>query len=308
MQIIYNLGQLTKKIPKPVAAIGIFDGIHVGHQALIKQTVKRAKKIKGTSVVLTFFPHPVHVLHPEVYLPYIISLPHRLKLLDELGIDLCVVIAFTKTFSRLSPEQFIQNYLVRKLNVKEVFVGDDFRFGADRLGTIQYFKDLSTKFGFIVNSIHPLKGEKGKVSSTEIRKLIEAGDLKKAEYFLGRPVSFMSDVIKGESRGSLLGFPTANLEIKNEILPPRGVYAVKIISEGKKYSGMANVGFRPSFHKQNRQMNVEVHIFDFQKRIYGQLLIVEFLHKIREERIFSSPAELIKQLKKDEIISRKLLK
>jgi riboflavin kinase / FMN adenylyltransferase len=308
MQVIYNLGQLPKKIPNPVAAIGIFDGIHVGHQALIKQTVNRAKKIKGASVVLTFFPHPVHVLHPEVYLPYIISLSHRLKLLDELGIDFCIVITFTKTFSRLSPEQFIKNYLVRKLKVKEVFVGDDFRFGADRQGTSQYFKDLSKKYSFVVNAIHPLKGAKGKVSSTEIRKLIEEGDLRKAEYFLGRPVSFMGKVIKGDSRGALLGFPTANLEINNEILPPRGVYAVRIIVLDKKYSGMANVGFRPSFKKRNRQMNLEVHIFDFNKKIYGEVIIVEFFKKIREEKIFSSPAELIHQLKKDEVVSRNLLK
>ena len=304
MKIFKGIESVAGKFKNPVIAIGVFDGLHCGHQLLIGKAVARAKVLRGTSVVMTFDPHPVHVLRPENHLPLLISLPYRLKLIQSLGVDAVVVVRFTKSFSRLAPQQFIKKYLLKPFAPVEVIVGDDFRFGQNRAGTIDLFEQAGEENGFRVLSIKTKNGGHKKFSSTAARDAIAVGDFKKAAHIFGRPVSLMGKVVVGDKRGKTLGFPTANIVPQGEILPPQGVYVVRVEHQGKFLRGMANVGVRPSFHKDER-LNIEVHLFDFNKNIYGHEIVIEFLHKVRNELHFPSSQALVKQLKKDEVFSRK---
>lgn len=307
MKVIRDLTQNKINFRNAVLAIGVFDGLHRGHQQLIKKVIARARKVKGTATVMTFWPHPVHVLKPEIRLPLLVSLEHRLRLLEDLGVDVCIVVPFTPQFSQLSPKEFIEKYLVRKIKPVEVFVGYDFRFGHDRSGGLDLFRTEGGEFGFKVNILQAVKGERHVISSTRIRELISRGDLSRASRLLGRTVSLMGTVCRGDARGKKLGFPTANINLSCEIIPPVGVYAVRVILGRKKFIGMANIGRRPTFHKEDGRINVEVHIFDFKRTIYGQEIIVEFFKRIRDERMFNSKDQLVAQLKRDEKKSRKLL-
>ena len=311
MKVIYGIGSFKKPIKNTVLVIGVFDGLHVGHQKLIRWAQRRAKEINGKVVIMTFSPHPIHVLRPEVQLPLIISLPYRLKLLESLDVTACLVVRFTKAFSRLSPLMFVKKYLVKRISPVEVFVGDDFRFGQDRGGTLSYFQELGRQFGFVVNGVTPIlesnSDDHTKISSTHIRELITSGELNEAQKYLGRRVSLLGKVVKGDSRGKTLGFPTANIIPGNEVFPPLGVYAVHVQFKKYIFSGMANIGRRPSFHHKDPQINIEVHIFDFHQTLYDQEIIVEFIKKIREEKFFPSKETLVDRLKKDEIAARKIL-
>ncbi len=300
MKVTYGIGKVKETFKNAVLVIGVFDGLHLGHQKLINTAIARAKAIKGETVVLTFAPHPVHVLNPQIYLPYIVSLSYRMKLLERLGVARCVVVRFSKKFSQMSPENFIKKYIGKVIAPKEVFVGDDFRFGQDRSGTLDYFKDMGERIGFKLNSVTPLKGGKGKMGSSVIRQLIMDGHLDKAQKYLGREVSIMAKVVRGDARGKTLGFPTANLSPKDILMPPVGVYAVKVEYNGKCYFGMANVGRRPSFKSTQNRINLEVHLFDFSGNLYDKEVIVYFVKKIREEVKFENQDDLIAQLKKDE--------
>lgn len=308
MKVIYGIGKVKKAFQNTVLAVGVFDGLHIGHQKLIKAAVKKAKSIGGPAIVMTFSPHPVQVLHPDSYLPFVVSLPHRLKLIEQLDVVKCIVIDFTKQFSQLTARQFIKRYLVDHIRPKEIFVGDDFRFGQNRSGTLEYFKEAGRMYGFRVNTVAPVKGGRRKIGSSWIRRLIMEGKLHVAKRFLGRNVSVMGKVVKGDGRGKYLGFPTANIYPKNAVIPPVGVYAVKIVVGNKKFNGMANIGRRPSFKKNGDDVNVEVHIFDFNKGLYRKEIIVEFIKKIRKERVFDLKEKLIAQLKRDEIKSRSILR
>jgi riboflavin kinase / FMN adenylyltransferase len=300
MKVIFGLGKITSDLKGCVLAIGIFDGLHLGHQALIKNLVRRAKALNQKSVVLTFAPHPVYVLHPRKYLPYIVSLSYRLKLIEELGVDVCIVHRFTKSFSHLTPEQFIKKYLIGRISPREIYVGDDFHFGRNRRGDVDDFQNAGRIYGFKVDIVSSIKSAKSKISSTHIRHLIQQGQLAEAQKLLGRPVSLLGKVIHGDGRGKNLGFPTVNICTHEEVLPPIGVYAVEVEAGRKKYQGMANVGFRPSFKSPSESIGIEVHIFHFDRDLYGQEILVKFFQKIRNEKKFSSNEALIAQLKEDE--------
>ncbi len=304
MKIFNGIAALKEKLPNPVIAIGVFDGVHLGHQLLIRKAVKRAKVLGGTAIVMTFDPHPVHVLRPENHLPLLVSLPFRLKLIACLGVDVVIVVRFTKMFSRLTPQQFISRYLLKSFVPREVIVGDDFRFGQNRTGTIDIFENAGQKFGFKVFSVKTQQHGHKKFSSTIARDFIAVGNLKKAAQILGRPVALLGTVVQGDRRGKSLGYPTANIIPSGEILPSQGVYCVRVSYGQRFFYGMANVGVRPSFHKEDH-LNVEVHIFDFNKNIYGKEICVEFLHKIRSELYFPSSKDLVSQIKQDEAFARK---
>jgi len=308
MKVIYGIGNVKTKIRRAVLAIGVFDGIHRGHQKLINKAVIKAKSIKGQAIVMTFFPHPVQVLNPKKYMPLIVSLPHRLKLIEKLGVAVCIVVRFTKKFSRLSPPQFIKRYLGDCIKPCKILVGDDFRFGKDRRGTLDLFEEAGRKYGFSVEVVIPVKSRKGKIGSTQIRRLIAEGELKSAESLLGRRVAVIGIVEKGDARGQSLGYPTANIYPKKEVVVPIGVYAVNVQIGRKKYKGTANVGHRPSFRSGKNGVNIEVHIFRFNRKIYGREIMIEFVQKIREERTFSNKKKLIEQLKKDETKARLILR
>jgi riboflavin kinase / FMN adenylyltransferase len=303
MRIYRGIQKIPSRIIRPVIAVGVFDGLHRGHVKLIHAAVRRARQIKGTAVVITFHPHPVHVLRPKIYLPLIICLSYRLSLLESFGVQACVILEFNKKFSRLSPEKFIQNYLLKRIKPAEVFIGNDFRFGQDRKGTGRSFRESGRRNGFTVKIIPVTHGGQKDISSTRIRKFIAEGKIKKAAHLLGRPVSLLGRVKHGDTRGQKLGYRTANLYPSPLVILPHGVFVVQVRWRNKVLRGMANVGYRPSF-KRTGEVNVEVHLFDFKMNLYGENILVEFLKKIREEKQFWSQEELISQLRHDEQVAR----
>ena len=286
-------------------AIGIFDGVHRGHQYLIKQMLSTARKLHAQPIVITFFPHPEHVLRPDIKLGYLISLEDRLRLLSELGVSACLVVRFNRAFASIQPEKFIKDILVKKLNVKAIFVGDHFRFGKDRGGDIALFQKLAPEFGYEIHPMPSLKQGSEIISSGRIRKLVTEGKLNEAAKLLGREVFLSGKIVKGSRRGKSLGYPTANIDYESDILPPQGVYAVNILLGTKNYPAIANLGTRPSFDQQITKLHLEVHIMDFSKNIYGKHVQVQFLKKIRNEQKFPNPQALIKQIQKDESTARK---
>ncbi len=306
MNVIYAIGKVKRKFKNAVLAIGVFDGVHRGHQALIRGAVRRAREIGGTPLVMTFWPHPVHVLRPGLGLPYIVSLHHRLKLIEELGARACIVVHFTRRFARLSPGQFIQRYILAHIAPREIYVGDDFRFGRGREGTLEYFQQAGAEYGFKVRSVDAVRVGNKKIGSSIIRQLVGEGELVRAARLLGRGVSVMGKVVRGDGRGKKFGFPTANISIQNGVIPPLGVYAVRVRIGEKIFGGMTNIGRRPSF-KKNDRVHLETHIFNFHRSLYNKEIIVEFVQKIREEKKFGSRERFIAQLRDDRVRAQRIL-
>ncbi len=320
MKIISLNGNIKLTLKRTCVAIGIFDGVHRGHQYLIRQMLTAARRLKARSMVITFYPHPAHVLSPEVKLGYLTSLKDRLRCLSDLGVAVCLVVPFNRSFAKIRPQKFIKDILVKKLGAKAAFVGREFRFGKDRRGDISLFQSLSYQYGYEMHAVAAFKQGGEIVSSTRIRRLISEGKFNDAARLLGRPWSVSGDVVKGAQRGKTLGYPTANVEYEAFgphlfpfrqgrgaffILPPQGVYVVRVLLGAQKYPAIANIGTRPSFEKQASKPLLEVHILDFSGNIYGKHLKVEFLKKIRNEKKFSSPQNLIRQIQKDEAFARK---
>ena len=303
MQILYGIRQIKTPITKCIIGIGVFDGVHRGHQRLMKRIVQRAQKFNVKSVIMTFHPHPVHVLRPEIDLPLIISLDYRLKLIAEQGVDIGIVVPFTKKFSLQTPEQFIQEYLLKRVAAQEVVIGEDFRFGRNRSGSFADFEEAGRKYGLHVAAISVGNQGKKTVSSSVIRELISTGDLKKAARLLKRPVSTMGVIVQGDSRGEKLGFPTANIQLSNEVLPPLGVYLVYVRFDGKVFPGIANLGHRPTF-KSGKEVVLEVHLLDFHGHLYGKTVILQYLKKVRDEKYFPSVETLKKQIQNDVRLAR----
>jgi riboflavin kinase/FMN adenylyltransferase len=305
MKVISLSGGFKPRLKRTCAAIGIFDGVHRGHQYLIKQMLAAARRLKLQPIVITFFPHPAHVLRPDVKLGYLTSLEDRLSLLGDLGVSTCLVIRFNRSFARILPEKFIQDILVKELGVKAVFVGDGFRFGKKRLGDIALLQKFGVKYGYETNAVSGLKQGREVISSTRIRRSISEGKLNEAARLLGRAVFLSGPVVKGARRGKNLGFPTANVDYEADVVLPKGVYAVQAWLRGKSYAAVANIGTRPSFEKQKSKLYLEVYIFDFSRNIYGQHMKVEFLKKISDEKKFTKPQDLVQKIQKDVILARK---
>lgn len=308
MKVISGIGRLSKPLNNSFLAIGVFDGVHIGHQKLISYIVKKAKKNKVPAVIMTFAPHPVHVLRPDHFLPLIIPLERRLQLFEKLGVDVTLVARFTKTFAKMSPERFIKRYIVNGIQPQEIVVGSDFKFGSGRSGSLDYFQSMGQKYGFNVVPLQCIEGESSKVGSTMIRNFIQEGQLKKAAKYLGRSFTVEGVVKRGYRRGMKLGYPTANIYPENMLLPPDGAYAVKVNVDGKIYNGMANVGFCPSFHNVIVKKSIEVHIFRFHQMIYRKSIKIEFIKYLRPEKKFTSPEALKAQLNQDKESALTILK
>ncbi len=306
MKVIY--ANSKTKLSKTAIAIGIFDGVHRGHQYLLKAMLKKAQQLKAKPVVITFFPHPAHVLRPDLKLGYLVSLEHRFQLLARLGVDACIVIIFTKKFAAIEPAAFIREVLVKRLGAKAIFVGEDFHFGRDRMGDIKLLQSMAHECGYEMHPIKAIHQGGQPISSTRLRNLITDGNITQPQKLLGRPFSIMGKVVKGDGRGKSLGFPTANVAYKNDILPPNGVYAVRVMGKYGILNGVANLGVRPSFKDKNPKVHLEVFIFDFKKDLYGQILEVEFIKKIRSEEKFNNVQDLIHQIQKDAHQARQILK
>lgn len=279
-------------------ALGVFDGVHRAHRHILREAVLEAKRVRGTAMAVTFWPHPQK--KESLY-----SLEHRLNLVKELGITVAVVIKFTKSFSRLSDKEFVKNILIKKIGVYELYVGSNFKFGRGASGDVKLLRNLSRLYNFRVKAFEVMKKNHRPVSSTYIRQLIVRGDLLSASALLERPVTAMGTVVQGDCLGRKLGFPTANINPHHEILPPSGIYAVRIKLDKRIYGGACYIGRKPTF-KRSGDKSVEAYIFDFHKNIYGKIIEIQFIRKIREDRKFNSSQSLIGQIKKDISLARKL--
>ena len=305
MEIIRGIRNRSIKGPTAVT-VGIFDGVHRGHKKILRQLKKRAGAIKGKSCVVTFEPHPLKVLRPHGTPPLLVSPQHKMKLLEAEGVDIAVIINFTRDFAVMTPADFAKDVLNKKLNAKELLVGENFVLGKGRSGDAKYLKRLGRQLGFNVRPVKPLKSGNEVVSSTLIRKLIMSGDLERAKRLLGRNVSVLGTVVRGAKRGRVIGFPTANIDPHHEATPPSGVYIVKVKLGGRQYRGVLNIGFRPTFHDARKESEpvIEVHIFDFNKLIYGRDMEIVFLKKIRSEKKFEDEMKLAARIKKDMAIAK----
>jgi len=293
-----------------VATIGIFDGVHIGHQKIINAVVRRAKKLSLKSVVVTFDPHPMKVLEPKNAPPLLISLKHRLRLLKQMGADKCAVIRFTRRFSLTSPEVFVKKVLVDRLGVKELYIGRNFCLGKGKTGDASFLRQMGQKYGFSVHLVDFVKKDGVIVSSTHIRQLLTEAKLDLAKRLLKRPVSVLGTVVKGAALATELGYPTANIDPHHEAIPPSGVYAVKVVLGEKEYDGVLNIGRRPTFagaKALQAEPTIEAHIFDFKGDIYGKDLEVYFVKKLRDEKKFPSKEKLVEQIMRDEKKARAIL-
>lgn len=296
MKIIHNF---KKQYKNPVIVIGSFDGVHNAHREIILRAIRRAKKIKGVSVILTFEPHPLKILAPSKSPEILTTFSEKLQLLKKLAVNTIAVVNFDRGFSELSPDEFIKEILINKLKVKEIFVGSDFRFGKGKKGNINFLKEKSKIYNFKINKIEKILLDKKRISSSLIRKLIKEGKIKEAKKFLGYNYFLSGKVIKGKKRGKILSFPTANISVHpDKLLPKDGVYAgYTYLSEKKKLLSAINIGTAPTFDEKEKR--VETYIIDFKGNLYGRNLKIEFTDRVREEKKFKNEKELIEQIKKD---------
>jgi riboflavin kinase/FMN adenylyltransferase len=305
MRIFEGIESLGE-IKNPVVTIGTFDGVHLGHQKIIEQLNLEAEKIGGESVLLTFDPHPRIVLFPENHnVKLIQTLDEKLQVLEKFDLKNVVLVPFTKEFSELSATDFVKQILVGNLKAKKVVIGYDHQFGRNREGNIQFLKSVSEKYGFEVIEISAKSIDEINISSTKIRDSLLRGDVETAKLFLSRPYEISGTVVKGNQLGRTLGFPTANLKVDSELklIPANGVYAVQVKIDGKMHFGVMNIGKKPTVNSSNEK-SLEVHIFDFNKVIYGDIITVFMEKHIRNEQKFANLDELKRAISNDEIICR----
>jgi len=307
MEIFYHLDKIHEPFKKAVITIGNFDGVHIGHQALFHEVIEKAETIDGTSIAMTFEPHPIRVLKQNGHPPLITLYEQKAELIERTGIDVLICVPFTKAFASLSADQFIRDLLVKKIGVKAIVVGEDYSFGKNREGNINMLKSYAPAGGFeviVADWIKRSKGFTGRISSTRIRELVTDGHMTEAEKMLGRRYQVRGRVMTGRDRGGkLLGIPTANINLHDELCPKTGIYAVTVECSGSRHNGVANIGYSPTF--EDHEFTVEVHILDFNANIYGEKIRVNFIKRLRDEIKFSNISELIDQIKKDIAAARK---
>jgi riboflavin kinase / FMN adenylyltransferase len=305
MTIFYDLKQLEKPLKNPVLTIGNFDGVHKGHLALFDQVKERAEFLGGQSVVVTFEPHPIKVIKPGNGPPLITPTQQKLGLIDAAGIDVIFCIPFSKQFAAISARDFVEKILVERIGIKEIVVGYDYTFGRNREGNIEFLKEMGSLSGFAVHVLEQVLIDQTPVSSTSIRNMVREGNLSGAKMLLGRDYQICGTVVKGKNRGGrLLGFPTANLKLVDELTPKVGVYAVEVLIDDQAYYGLTNIGYNPTF--VNNQFSVETHILDFSKDLLGESIRVNFIERLRDEKTFASIEDLSEQIRKDVLRSREL--
>ena len=292
---------------RSVVTIGTFDGIHLGHQKILSRLIKSSKNKDLNSVVLTFFPHPRIILNKYNEVKMIDTLDEKIIHLNEIGIDSLVIHPFNKNFSLLSANQFIKDFLVDKLKIKHIIIGYDHRFGKGREASVTDLKNYADDYDFTVEEIKAQEIEKITVSSTKIRNSINQGDIKTTEKYLGRYFNLTGKVVKGDGLGKKINYPTANIFIEEtyKIIPKDGVYLVETIIEDKLFNGMMNIGHRPTIGTNVK--SIEVHLFNFNEDIYGKVISIKMISKIRDEKKFSSIEALKEQLVKDENYCLKLI-
>lgn len=308
MIVAHSIDEISLALDGSCATIGNFDGVHKGHQKLIGMTTQRAQELGLTSVVITFEPHPLRYFTGKKSPPFITLLPQKLELIAALGPQVALVLPFTRKLAAQEPEEFVRRCLVDGLRVRELFIGYDYAFGKGRRGNHELLARMGREHGFAVERIDPVIVGGAIVSSTRVRDLVEAGQVWEARDLLGRFYQVKGKVIHGRKRGGdLLGFPTANLEPFDELLPKPGVYAVWVETElpGEPRKGVANIGHNPTFGEN--ALSVEAHILDYKADLYGRDIRIHFVQRIRDERRFSGPQELVDRIREDVRLGRQIL-
>jgi len=305
MQLIRGIHNIQSEHHGCVLTIGNFDGVHLGHKEVIKALVKQAKELNSIAAVMVFEPQPREFFSPQTAPARLCRLRDKYTLLASLGVERLICVNFNEKFATQSAENFVQDLLVNKLGIKSLIVGDDFKFGKNRQGNYGMLLEAGNKFDFNVSDTASYKLSELRISSTEIRFALENDDLVEAEKMLGRPYSIIGRVFHGDKRGRQLGFPTANVKLKRRVSPVNGVYAVKVKINNKEFFGVANIGSRPTVSGIRQQL--EVHIFDFSSELYGQIIEVVLLKKIRKEMNFDSLTALTEQIKVDSMQARQFI-
>ena len=292
-------GTENANITRPtVLTLGVFDGLHLGHQAIMRKVVKHAKAIDAVATAITFDPHPRAVLHPDSAPPLLQTLDQRLANLEVLGIEQTIVIPFTREFAGQPAENFLADIVHERLQAKEVYLGKGFEFGKDRGGNIDLLRTMSEKLGFVADEVDEVQLRGMRISSSKIRKLLAEGYVNLARRMLDRPYGVEGVIIRGNRRGHTIGFPTANLKPQNRVIPKFGVYATATLIDGSWRKSITNIGVRPTF-ESDADPSIETYVFDFEGDLYGNVLRVRFLHRIRDERKFNGIDELKAQIEKD---------
>jgi len=306
VNVIMGLENVPDGLVKSAVSIGIFDGVHLGHQTLLSVLRSEAERLSGPAVVLTFDRHPSELLSQGNAPLYITPLDRRLELIQQTGVDLVVVAQFDEKLAALTPEEFTDQVLIDRLKAASVVVGTNFRFGRKRMGDIEHLRRLGEERGFRVVGVEPIMVHGAKVSSTRVRHAIERGDVESAAKLLGRPFTLYGKVVTGLGLGRKLGFPTANIDVvPKQIVPGYGVYGVRVQIKENRFSGVCNIGTRPTLDLDER--SIEVHIDGFEGNIVGEEISVMFHCRLRDEIKFGSLEELIEQISKDIVTARKCL-
>ncbi len=306
---IFDENSNIEKYKNTVVTIGTFDGVHKGHQQILNRMIEFSKERNFRNFVITFEPHPRTVVSRKFDIRLLTTLNEKIEIFKSLNIDNLMVINFTKEFSELTSVQFIEKFICDKIGASHVIIGHDHKFGKDREGDENALREMGRKFGFEVTRIPPMKEDGVVISSTLIRNLLLDGKVEEANKYLGRNYCLSGKVVQGAGRGIVLGFPTANIqpESKQKLIPANGVYAVSVKVENKVYFGVMNIGFRPTFNQTPHPIT-EVHILDFNKKIYGENIKIEFVKRLRDEKKFGDKKELIHQIEDDVKNAKEILK
>lgn len=309
MKIIERLEDIEVPFNQAVLTIGNFDGVHIGHQALLHTVIEKAHAIGGTAATMTFDPHPMRVLAKKEHPPLITLTEQKTELLAKAGIDVLIRIAFDKAFASIPAVEFISDLLVKRIGMKALVVGGDYRFGRNRQGNLALLRKMAPELGYevmVVDWVRPANGLSERISSTRIRELVMDGEMETAKKLLGRYYQIRGQVAVGRNRGGrLLGFPTANINLQDELCPKQGIYAVTVEHAGRILQGVANIGYSPTF--DDHIFTIEVHIMDFDENIYNDTIRVNFIQRLRDEIKFDGIEALARQIQQDIEDARQIL-
>jgi riboflavin kinase/FMN adenylyltransferase len=298
-------GYENAEIARPaVLTLGVFDGLHLGHQLIVGRVVERARATGAVPTVITFDPHPRAVLHPESAPPLLQTFDQKVEAFGLLGVEQAIVVRFTREFAQVPAEEFLRDVVYERLQAKEVYLGRGFAFGCGRGGNIDLLRRVSSELGFHADEVPEVRLRGQRISSSRIRELLAAGSVNLARRMLGRPYGVEGRVVRGHERGRTIGFPTANLRPDNRVIPRGGVYVTATLIEGVWRRSVTNVGVRPTFEKE-AEPSVETFVMDWGGDLYGDVVRVRFLHRLRDERRFSSVEELKRQIESDAARARK---
>jgi riboflavin kinase/FMN adenylyltransferase len=300
---VFDSFDIREKFENPVLTIGNYDGIHLGHRRIIERVKERARELSGTSILMTFRPHPLHVLRPDKELAAITPFEEKKRLIRDAGIDVLLVVPFTAEFARIEPEAFVASILLDKLAIKGLVIGYDFRFGHLGKGDVAFLREAGRDRDFFVEAVDAISLDGEKVGSNRIRGLVSAGDVAKAGKFLGRYFAIEGTVIRARGRGKEIGYPTINLKTDYSLMPKNGVYVTEAEFDGRRWSAVTNIGYNPTF-EQGQVRSIETFILDFVGDLYDKKVRLHFLERIRDEMKFGSAGELTARIAKDVEIGR----